>query len=523
MPVTEAHQSPSEPPVDFGLRSALTRNASLNLFGHGLPLLFAGVSIPYLLGGLGSERFGILAMAWVVLGFLGVLDMGLGKAATKYLAEAEYQEPSRRVAVARTVMLVQAGLGTLFGGALFLGAPVLVESLLKIPLELHGEATQSFRMLALAIPFTLMANSLRALLEGVQRFDLVALGRVPFSGAIFLLPLLGVWLGYDLPGVIALLVLGRAAAVVSFAYLSRGVWRGASFVASFGGWLSRSELARLIAFGKWAMLSSLVIPLFVYADRALIGAFRGMGDLTLYTAPYELMSRILVIPAAVAGSLFPAFSTLSGQDMRSETTLFIQRATKYVALATSPVIAVLYLYAPEVLGLWLGPEFAAQSTVAFRLLAIAVLLNGIGFVPAALIEGSGRPDIIGKYHVIELPLYVTLAALLTWRWGIEGAAAAWALRMVWTIPLFFYLCTRVAGLSISAVLGSRAGLSLLEGAVLMGGTVALSALALGPLAKAGLAVMLISSHMGLAWTTFLSPAERAAIWKLPRTFIAAPR
>ncbi len=519
MPTADTDQSTTTPHPGLPSGRSLARNLGLNLFGHGLPLLFAAVSIPFLIDGLGVERFGILAMTWVVLGYLGMLDLGLGKASTKYLAEAAYRDSARRVTLARTALLMPAGLSALLAVAVFLGAPLLAGSLLNIPPTLHGEATQAFRVLAAAIPPTLLANILRSQLEGMQRFDLVVLGRVPFSAATFVFPLLGVWLGWDLPGVMGLVVLGRAASLVLFAYLSRGIWSGARS----GGWFSGPEWARLLAFGKWAMLSSLVVPLFVYADRALIGALRGMEELTLYTAPYEMISRILVFPAAVAGILFPAFSAFSTEGFGDQIRLSMQRATKYVALSTTPIIALLYIYAPEALSLWLGPDFAVRSTVVFRLLAIAVLLNGVGFVPTALIEGTGRPDIIGKYHVVELPVYVTLAAVLTWRWGIEGAAAAWALRMVWTIPLFFYLCIRVAGLSIPEVLGGRAGLSLLAGATLMGGSVLLSSLTLDPGAKVGLATLLLAFHATLAWTILLSRAERSALWALSRTLFASPQ
>lgn len=65
----------------------LARNTLLNFVGQALPLV-AVVTIPFIVRGLGIERFGLLSLAWVVLGYFTIFDLGLGRATTKYVAEA---------------------------------------------------------------------------------------------------------------------------------------------------------------------------------------------------------------------------------------------------------------------------------------------------------------------------------------------------------------------------------------------------------------------------------------------------
>src|SRR5712691_11098433 len=65
----------------------LARNWILNLAGQAVPLVVGLVTIPYLIRGLGTERFGVLSIAWVLLGYFGLLDLGLGRATTKFVAE----------------------------------------------------------------------------------------------------------------------------------------------------------------------------------------------------------------------------------------------------------------------------------------------------------------------------------------------------------------------------------------------------------------------------------------------------
>ena len=65
----------------------LARNTILNVLGYSLPMLVAIFAIPPLVKGLGTERFGILTLAWVIIGYLSLFDLGLGRALTKLVAE----------------------------------------------------------------------------------------------------------------------------------------------------------------------------------------------------------------------------------------------------------------------------------------------------------------------------------------------------------------------------------------------------------------------------------------------------
>jgi len=56
--------------------SRLSRNTVLNLVGQCAPLLVAIFAIPLLIRGLGTDRFGVLTLAWVVIGYFSLFDLG---------------------------------------------------------------------------------------------------------------------------------------------------------------------------------------------------------------------------------------------------------------------------------------------------------------------------------------------------------------------------------------------------------------------------------------------------------------
>ncbi len=65
----------------------LVRNSFWNFLGQVVPLMAAIFSIPLLIKGLGTDRFGLLTLAWIVIGYFNLFDLGLGRALTKLVSE----------------------------------------------------------------------------------------------------------------------------------------------------------------------------------------------------------------------------------------------------------------------------------------------------------------------------------------------------------------------------------------------------------------------------------------------------
>src|SRR5215204_3033400 len=152
----------------------LSRNTLLNFLGQAGPLLVAIAAIPFIIRGLGVERFGLLSIAWLAPEYLIFLDLGLGRATTKYVAEALGQGDKDQISrVAWTAMIVQTGLGLLGTIALISIAPFLTGNVLNIPPELATEGKDIFQLLALSIPLVLVSGSVTGILAAAQRFDLI--------------------------------------------------------------------------------------------------------------------------------------------------------------------------------------------------------------------------------------------------------------------------------------------------------------------------------------------------------------
>lgn len=477
----------------------------MNIVGQGLPVLIALATMPVVVRGLGPSRFGVLALAWTVVGYMSVLDLGFGRATTKRVSEAIWAGDGKRVReVASTAAAVQSALGVASGIALWLLAPTLARVLLG-GAEAVPESAAVLAVLAAAVPAVLISNAYRAVLEGLQRFDLVNVARAPLSAATFLVPFAGVLLGWGLVSIVAGLAVTRYAGAAVYLFLYR---RAAPVGADRP---STAEFFCLLHFGGWVAVSNTVVPLVVYLERILVSALQGPVALAFYAAPQELVSKLQLIPAAIGSVLFPAFSGLAERGERPELVRRIRQGTRLVTLLLAPPAAILVLLAAPLLALWLGPEYGERSAGVMRVLAFAVFLNGLAFVPFALLEGVGRPDMVAKYHLLEFPLYATVVWWLVAQFGIMGAALGWALRVAITAPAFFLMALHHAGVGWMEPFGGTSGRALGAAVVLLAAAEAVPHVLTSSLGQVAVGIFLLGSFAVTAWTWLLDAEDRVVI------------
>jgi O-antigen/teichoic acid export membrane protein len=412
----------------------LTRNWTFNLLGQALPLLIALPTIPYVIHGMGPERFGILSIAWVLLGYVGFLDLGLSRATTKFVAEylgrGEAEKLPSLVWTSVWAQVLFGIAGTLLTSMLI---PVLVDRVLKVPPLLRVETKMTFFILAASLPIVLASNAFRGVLEAGQHFDAVNYVKAPSNASIFLLPAIALPFGFGLPGIVFMLVLARLATVV--AYLLYCFKFFPSLRHDFS--IDSKMLRPLLVFGGWVTVTNTVSPLMTNMDRFFIGSMISMTAVGYYTAPYEAITRAWMFPVSLAATIFPAFSSLDAEGSRNRLGELYARSLKSLLLILGPILLLVVAFSSDILRLWLGPEFAAQSAVVLQVIAIGVLLSSLALIAFSLLQGLGRPDLAAKFHLFELPLYVGLLWFLVKHWGIVGAAVAWTIRVALDTTLLF--------------------------------------------------------------------------------------
>ena len=505
----------------LNLRRQLTRNAAFNLVGQVWVALLLLMLAPVLVHGLGDQLFGVVVLAWAFLGYFTYFDLGLSQATVKFMAE--HLARNDRVAAARTLwmaLLVNLGVGLLCGLALAAASPILSSRVFHVPPDSRHDATVAFMMVSAALPFVLVQGMLRGVPSALQRFDLINLVNITASTVQWGAAVLLVHHGVGVRGVIASTVAVRVASTLVYGML---VLRLLPEVVTPGRW-SFSGVRRFVAFSGWLAVSQYLTALLLYADRLLIASLRSVAAVTYYAVPSEAIARLWIIPGSLSPTLFPAFTDQSVAGRRSVVSEMYVRSVRYVLLLVGPIAIVLGLYAGDLLSLWMGRAFADQSTLVLQILVVGMLANCLAFVPDVAVKGLGRPDLVAKLQLVEVPIYLAVAWLMIREHGIYGAAAVWTARMISDAAGLFFLGNRAVGLSMTHFLSDRLFLSGV-GCLLVLAVLLRSLRGLGSAAPLQLCVVAaaIVAYAALIWSSSLDPSERGVITRMSRSIVRAAR
>ena len=181
---------------------------------------------------------------------------------------------------------------------------------------------------------------------------------------------------------------------------------------------------RLISFGGWVAVSNFISPIMSYFDRFILANKMGASMVGFYTAPSEAISRISMLPSAVARTIFPMLS--SGEDDSGKI-----KITSYilVLLFVIPVGCFCAYFSYDIMSLWLGNEYALKSYIIFQILILGFVFNSIAQIPFASIQSNGKSKTTAILHLCELLPYLLLLYFLINKYGLIGAACAWTIRM----------------------------------------------------------------------------------------------
>jgi len=412
------------------------KNIIFNISGIILPMLVGLLVVPGLIQKLGTDRFGVLSISWVLVGYLGLLDLGLGRGLTQSLSKqaAANIAPDTRASFARHVRRWMLSLGVTWALLMLAFTPWITHTGLQVPDSLLSEVTAGWFCIGLSVPLFMWAASSIGVLEAYSRFTALNAVRIPMGIATFLVPWgLAFWtnhLGVILGGLLCV----RLVAALAFATLSQRHFMGEHIT------LDSSVLREIRTFGSWLTVSNLVGPVLAYFDRFAIGALLSVTAVTHYTVPFDVLSRLPSIPVAMMGVFFPMLAQAHGTYQRSSTHMshMMLSANQLLIAFWVPGLIACGLLGKSLLTWWVGSEIALASYGVWCWISVGVLINGFAHIPYTLLHSKGRTDLTAKFHLAELLPYLLALWWALVHFGITGAAAVWTIRVILD-TVFLYL------------------------------------------------------------------------------------
>ncbi|MCU1308040.1 MAG: polysaccharide biosynthesis protein [Acidobacteriaceae bacterium] len=422
----------------------LLRDALWNSLGF-LTAGFAGMLlVPLLLHRLGAAAYGL----WIVASSAGsmvlILEGGLGWALTREIAaKDDWTATQQFVRAAGSFYLVLGCLGAIVG----------IASAFFLPQRLHVEpallpaARAVFYFAAIAFLVEQLFGFKIAILQGLRRFDLAnsvsnltALLRI---AAIALL----LWFGF---GIVSVAVVTAATGLAGVLIASIVVHHAEPRLRLFPLTLGWRPLLSSLRFSITSHIGYTLSYWTWQLPPLIIGFLRGSGAVT----PYFIGQRLSIAASAIAHrsgeSLFPAASEAGAAGDLSAIVRFGNRAVAFTAL---PISALLFIFAPEILRVWLG-AVPPEASVVLRLTAAAAGVESLGIAAMYTLWGAGH-----SVRILAILSGIGLGSVSLGGWwlslfGISGVALAILVVLALGTVVFSISAVAETGISVKQTLDS---------------------------------------------------------------------
>lgn len=397
-----------------------TRKQFLRNLTTGWALLLVEVVVafsltPFIILKLGAVTYGIWSLMIGLIGYMGLVDIGLRGAVGRYVNH--YLARSDSKALDEVVSTSCAVLSALAVGAGVL-AVVLGENFQavfpKTPTELADDIRLALPLLALGLWLSFMSAILGNLLSAKEAMYLTN----GFGLLTLVLRSAGVVLALSTGhGIVALVLVNLCAAVIGIGFTLWTVKRVFRHETPRFIGFSAQRLSEMWRFGMASFVSRTastmandsapIIGMWILGPEA-VAIYSVALTLTQNARRLQDMASVAIYPSVMRAGAVNDFAGLRGLYLRFMNISFAIGSLVFIALM---------VFSADFLALWVGPQFTSGALVV-GVLAFGYLLQGIASTAPPTLQSLDRIGVTVKIGVGEAVACVALTAALPGMFGL---------------------------------------------------------------------------------------------------------
>lgn len=393
------------------------------LFGNIIPFIYT----PIMLRMLGQAEYGLYGIAQSVMGYISLLNFGIGGTIVRYLskyrAEGDREQEARVAGLFIKIYSVICGLVLVAGLAFAANVEVYSRSLSDAEVE---------TMRILLVLMTL--NTAVFLPFSVFSSVVLAYERYVFNKLVGILstiaaPVLNIILLYCGFGSVGLAVASSIIHIITYGLYTWYALCRVRLRPSFGR-TAPGLLREILKFSSFVFLASIVDTLFWTTDKLIIGWAKGTEDTAVYNIGATFNTYVTGLSTAISGLLVPKLTQMVVRDAPKEafTRIFI-KVGRLQFIIISFIVSAFVAFGRQFIALWAGPEYAAAYYIAL-LTMIPVTIPLIQNTGINILYALNKHQFRSTVYALIAVMNVVLTFLWVEEYGIVGAAMATFLAYV---------------------------------------------------------------------------------------------
>jgi O-antigen/teichoic acid export membrane protein len=199
---------------------------------------------------------------------------------------------------------------------------------------------------------------------------------------------------------------------------------------------------KLLKFSGYKFIGNTGGQIVFQLDKLILGFFHPISYVTFYTVPVTLIQKAFSLMLNITNAVFPALShSFTTEDKDRSRQLYL-RMGKFIVFIMTPIMILLFIFADQILLLWLNEEFVAKSAMTLRILSVAYFIAALSAPGVIASDASGNPKLPAIFSSISAFINVIAAFILIPIYGIEGAAYALLINFLSQVPIFIFIVNK---------------------------------------------------------------------------------
>ena len=419
------------------------RNISFMAINH---LIVGGIAFflfPFIVKHVGKEIYGVYLIVMTVTGYLGILDLGVMSALTKYVSEYNGKGDMRTMSkIIDASFSFYVLIGVIIALLLFI-CSMYFSQVFKIEEQNIEVIKQLFRYAALSALLVWPLNTFRGTMQGLNLWSINASISIvtQIINAIAVIMLLS--LGYS---IIQLFITYQALTILgSLAHYF--IIKGKINLKIRFPYLDHKTFKFIFSFSFYLFLTSAIYLFIFQIHNLLIGYFISLSAVTLYAVVYNIQKYFRMINSTLGAPPWTVASEMEGRKDYDGQRKLLFHGTKYMSAAFIPIILIMFFYADPFINYWMGPGFQ-DSVLPTRIIIVFWLFNGTMELASGMLTAKGivkKPLLIhASIAVLNVLIGVSLIKIL----GINAIALGLTISMIIVaFPLLLRLSLKSLGVS----------------------------------------------------------------------------
>jgi O-antigen/teichoic acid export membrane protein len=487
----------------------LLMNTSSNLILMFVKLVITFIMTPIFIKNLGNYDYGIWGIMASIVGYMGILDLGIKPAIIRFSAKYKEEKETHKL----QVMFSSAFAFTMSVG--FILCIILISWGVFFPESLSSDSSdfEKYTLVLIILGMQMLivfpGYVPESYLEGFQLYHLK--NKVTLFNSIVGATVLFIFITPNNALYLLALVnaVGFSTKYLIYFYIVSLNKYGALLpnVSDF----SIKELAKMLRFGGKSFVQGLAFRIESVTDVLVIGYFLGPAMVPFYSIPANLVSHLRHIGYTLTLALMPQLSELlARKDNLAISNLYVN-ASKWVIIIMFPLCSLAVIFGPAFIDLWIGKEFGENSQIILLLLVLFTLIPLLDPIQARYLTAINKHGILAKLFPISAFINISISIALVDTYGIYGVAFGSVVPVFIFMPIYLTYCCKNLQISVLNYLRRAVFPSLLPNIAL----IIISVIIVSDISHyyelIGLCTFSLSIYILLVWTLSLESTDRTKI------------